>query len=201
MSRAASDISPAGSAGGPYDSVREFLNDLETRGHVERIAEIDQDAFEFTGLIYRLLDRLGYEKSPAIVVERVKVDGQWREGPVLANQFGRWEDEALVFGVKQISSDEEEMYWAVMNTMFGRLDSGGNWKRIPPVEFAGIGKAPCPTAPGRCVPRVAERYKIHSRTRGLPRRRAPRRYIFPATSFPAELQRGHNLSVASNTFG
>ena len=143
MSRAASQISTANSAGGPYDSVRDFLNDLEDRGRVERIPEMDQDAFEITGFAYRLLDRLGYEKAPAFVVERVKTGGQWREGPVLGNQFGSWIDEALVFGVEKVSQDQEEMYWAVMNALFGRLDSGGNWLRIPPVEISNAAAAPC----------------------------------------------------------
>ena len=105
MSRAASQLPAAGSAGGPYDSVRDFLNDLEARGRVERIPEMDQDAFEMTAFAYRLLDRLGYEKAPAFVVERVKIGGQWREGPVLGNQFGSWVEEALVFGVQNVSED------------------------------------------------------------------------------------------------
>ena len=99
MSRITSQISATMSGGGPYDSVRDFLNDLEIRGRVERIAKMDQDEFEMTGFAHRLLDRLGYEKAPAFIVEQVKIGGQWREGPVLGNQFGSWVDEALVFGV------------------------------------------------------------------------------------------------------
>ena len=143
MRRITSQISATMSGGGPYDSVRDFLNDLEIRGRVERIAKMDQDAFEMTGFAHRLLDRLGYEKAPAFIVERVKTGGQWREGPVLGNQFGSWVDEALVFGVEKVSQDQEEMYWAVMNELFGRLDSGGNWQRIPPVEFPNAAAAPC----------------------------------------------------------
>lgn len=143
MSRVTSQLPAAGSAGGPYDSVRDFLNDLEARGRVERIREMDQDAFEMTAFAYRLLDRLGYEKAPAFVVERVKTGGQWREGPVLGNQFGSWVDEALVFGVENVSQDQEEMYWAVMDKLFGRLDSGGRWQRIPPVEISNAADAPC----------------------------------------------------------
>jgi len=128
---------------GPYDSLREFVAAAEARGRVVRISEIDQDAYEFTGLMYRLIDRLGLEKAPVVIVDRVKIDGQWRDGPIVVNQYGRWEDEALVFGVEQVTSDQQAMFRATQEKLLTHLDSAGNWNTIPPVEWSGSGPAPC----------------------------------------------------------
>ncbi|GIS40756.1 MAG: hypothetical protein Ct9H90mP13_06020 [Pseudomonadota bacterium] len=45
---------------GPYDSLREYVEAIEEHGKLIRIDEIDQDAYELTGFMYKLLDKHGW---------------------------------------------------------------------------------------------------------------------------------------------
>jgi 4-hydroxy-3-polyprenylbenzoate decarboxylase len=126
----------------PFDSVRDYANALDARGRLLRIEAMDQDEYEITGLAYRLIDRFGIENAPAFLVERMKIDGRWIEGPILANPYGRWPDEAMLFGIENITDDYQAMYKAVMEKLESHLDSGGGWKKIPPVEITAE-KSPC----------------------------------------------------------
>jgi len=126
-----------------FDSVRDYVAALARRGRLVRVREMDQDRYEATAFAYRLIDRFGIEFAPAFLVERVKVGGRWYDGPVLANPYGRWPDEALLFGVPQVTDDYQAMYRAVIEALRGRLDGAGNWRRIPPVEVADPRRAPC----------------------------------------------------------
>jgi 4-hydroxy-3-polyprenylbenzoate decarboxylase len=133
------------SSAGPasaMDSVRNYVRALEARGRLLHLPEMNQDKFEITAFAYRLLDEYGPEAAPAFMVERVMIDGQWRQGPVLANLYGSWPDEALLFGVAEINNDQAEMYRAVIDHLIARLDSSGSWSRIPPVDVA-ASAAPC----------------------------------------------------------
>ena len=93
---------------GPYDSLREYVEAIEEHGKLIRINEIDQDAYELTGFIYKLLDKYGWLGAPAIIVERVKIDGEWMQGPILINQYGMGGHEALVVGVPLDEIDPED---------------------------------------------------------------------------------------------
>lgn len=126
-----------------FDSVRDYVKALDGRGRLLRIAEVDQDKYEATALAYRLIDKFGIEAAPAFLIERVKIGGRWVEGPVVANLYGRWTDEALLFGVRDLSDDVPAMYRAVMEELRKRLDTARNWIRVPPVEITNSGSAPC----------------------------------------------------------
>ena len=43
----------------PYDSMRDYVAELEKRNKIIRIKEIDQDIYESTALIYKMLERMG----------------------------------------------------------------------------------------------------------------------------------------------
>ena len=126
-----------------FDSVRDYVGALERRGRLLRIAELDQDEYEATALAYRLIDRYGIEFAPAFLIERIKIGGRWRQGPVVANLYGRWPDEALLFGVPEVTDDYQQMYRAVLESLRGRLDAAGNWRRIAPAEITDGRRAPC----------------------------------------------------------
>lgn len=115
---------------------------LEAGGHVRHIEEIDQDAYEATGLMYRLIDEFGWLGGPAVVFDRVKVGGQWMENPVIANQFGKWEFDALAFGVDPTGLNQGEMYRATLQKLTKLIDENGEWTTIQPVEVSS-GEAPC----------------------------------------------------------
>ncbi len=127
---------------GPYDSLRDYIAALEARGRVLRVKEVDQDNYEGTALMFRLIDEYGAHRAPAILFEKIKIDGEWREGPVLANIFAGWDTAAMVYGVEKITDDQKEMYRAVINKMTSYVDEGGNWTQIKPV-VTDKSKAPC----------------------------------------------------------
>jgi len=127
---------------GPYDSFREYVEALEARGRVLRVKEVDQDNYEGTALMYRLIDEYGADRAPAVLFEKVKIDGRWREGPVFSNIFCGWDTAAMVFGIEKVTDNQKDMYGAVIDKMSTQVDEGGNWKQIPPV-VVGKNKSPC----------------------------------------------------------
>ena len=120
---------------GPYDSIRDYLRAMEATGNLVRVAEMDQDAFETTAFVYRSIERLGYWKAPALLVERVKVDGQWIDGPLLANAYGPWAAEALCLGVplEEITDNHEVMYRKTLDVVEKKMGFGG-LPKIDPEE-------------------------------------------------------------------
>ena len=72
---------------GPYDSLRDYMDAIEAHGNVIRIDKIDQDNYELTGLMYKLIDKHGWRGAPALIVDKVKVSGEWMEGPIIVNQY------------------------------------------------------------------------------------------------------------------
>jgi 4-hydroxy-3-polyprenylbenzoate decarboxylase len=127
---------------GPYDSFRDYIAALEARGKVLKVAEVDQDNYEGTALMFRLIEEYGADRAPVIMFEKIKIDGEWRKGPVVANIYRGWDTAAMVYGVEKISDNQKEMYRAVMDKMSSYVDEGGQWKQIPPVAVDKT-KAPC----------------------------------------------------------
>ena len=109
---------------GPYDSLREYLEAIEKHGKLIRIDEIDQDAYELTGFMYKLMDKHGWLGAPAVIVEKVKIDGEWMEGPILINQYGMSGHEALAIGVplEDIDWGDHVLYYSTsVNKMMDRV--------------------------------------------------------------------------------
>ena len=84
---------------GPYDSLRDYMEAIETHGNVIRIDAIDQDAYELTGFMYKLIDKHGWLGAPTVIVESVKISGEWVQGPIIINQYGMAAHEAMAIGV------------------------------------------------------------------------------------------------------
>lgn len=84
---------------GPYDSLRDYMEAIETHGNVIRIEAIDQDAYELTGFMYKLIDKHGWLGAPTVIVESVKISGEWVQGPIIINQYGMAAHEAMAIGV------------------------------------------------------------------------------------------------------
>lgn len=126
-----------------FDSIRDYVRELDARGRVLHVDAMDQDKYEVTAFAYRLIDKFGIEHAPAFMVDRIRIDGRWMDGPLLANPYGRWPDEAVLFGVPEITADYQQMYHAVLKEMEKRLDPSGGWRRIPPVEVRDPRTAPC----------------------------------------------------------
>ncbi len=131
-------------ATGPFDSMRDYFAALDARGRLLRIKEIDQDKYMATGLAYKLIDKYGHERAPAFMIDRVKIEGDWFDGPIIGNPFGGWDIEAMAYGIDQdkIVDDQTAMYRVVMDNLFSHMDDRGVWKKIEPVVL-NSNKAPC----------------------------------------------------------
>ena len=124
---------------GPYDDIRTYLDALEATGNLVRIAEMDGDAYETTAFTYALLDKYGKGKAPAFLVERVKIDGEWVEGPLVGNMYGPFASEALSFGVEEITDDHEEMFRQAIAVAGQRMARG-----IPSIEAVEVPREQAP---------------------------------------------------------
>ncbi len=123
---------------GPYDSVRDYIRAMEATGNLVHVAEMDQDEYETTAFVYRSIERLGYWKAPALLVDRVKIGGEWVEGPLLANAYGPWAAEALCLGVpmEEITDNHEQMYRKTLDLLEKKMGFAGLGKIDPEVVEA-----------------------------------------------------------------
>jgi 4-hydroxy-3-polyprenylbenzoate decarboxylase len=126
---------------GPFESIRDYVGELDRRGLVLRIPRVDQDAYEATALMYRLLDRFGMYGAPVLYMESVKIDGRWVEGPVIANQYGHVYTEAVTLGIEPVPHDHSATYLAAMKRAESMLRDG-KFPTLAPREVARE-KAPC----------------------------------------------------------
>lgn len=120
------------------------MAELERRNLVLRVRDLDQDAYEATALMYRLVDRFGMYFAPALVMENVKIDGVWHKGPIIANHFGHWDTECLTFGLEPVPGDHIATYYRALARVeeFLKLGQGGAFPTAPFVEVA-RDQAPC----------------------------------------------------------
>ena len=127
---------------GPYASLREYLEALEKFGHVLHVNEIDQDQYEATGFIYRLMEKYSAVEAPVISFDRIKSQGHWMQGPVLGNLYGQWEFEALAMGVEPTGNLPQENYKLALNRVENLDNEKGTWKTIKHIAIANS-QAPC----------------------------------------------------------
>jgi 4-hydroxy-3-polyprenylbenzoate decarboxylase len=128
---------------GPFDSCRDAVAALDARGRVVRIARADQDAYEATALMYRLVDRHGAEGAPLVVFDELRIDGKWLQGPVIGNYLGHWDAEALVFGIEPAPGGGIATLRKARDQLAALARSnGGRFPEIAPVEIE-RDEAPC----------------------------------------------------------
>ncbi len=126
---------PDGHAYGPFHDLRSYMAELERRGLVLRIPRIDQDRYEATALFYRLVDRFGMYEAPTVVMEQVRIDGRWIDGPLITNHFGHWDTECIPFGVEPVAGDGRATYRRALDRMSALL-AGGAYPTAPYLEVA-----------------------------------------------------------------
>ena len=126
---------------GPYDSLRDYVADLKKRGKCIHIKEIDQDKYESTALVYKMLDRMG-AKAPGFIIERTKINGKWFDTPVVGNIYNGYDTVAQAFGVAPITDVQPEMYDAVVRKIESYLQPDGKWKKVEP-KVVDKKDAPC----------------------------------------------------------
>ena len=127
----------------PFDSLRDYVAALEAHGLLLRIPRIDQDNYETTALLFRATDRYGMFGAPALLFENIKIDGEWMEGPILANHQGHWNADCILAGLDPVPDDSFATYRKAKAHWTSLLDSnGGSYPLIPPVEIP-RDQAPC----------------------------------------------------------
>jgi len=131
---------PGGTPGweiGPFEDLRDWMAELERRGLVLRVRNIDQDAYEGTALMYRLIDKFGMYFAPALVMENVKIDGVWHKGPIVTNHCGHWDTECLSFGLEPVPNDHIATYHKALARVeeFLQLGKGGAFPTAPFAEI------------------------------------------------------------------
>jgi 4-hydroxy-3-polyprenylbenzoate decarboxylase len=125
----------------PFDSLREYLDEMDRRGNLLRVPELDQDQYEMTALGYRLDERFR-ASAPAFRVERTRLNGRWYDTPVVSNVLNNYWTVALALGVEEVRDERSAMYDAAVARIASHLDAGGKWRTIPPVEIPRE-RAPC----------------------------------------------------------
>ena len=144
------EMSPAEQAGetqfsyaAPFDSLRDYLMALEERGVLKRFKELDQDQYEATALMYRLVDEYGWFGAPTLLFEKVKIDGEWVDGPLICNHQGHWDTEAIGFGLEPDPRNGLATYRKAKDYLMDLVvKSGGAYPSIEPT-IVDADNAPC----------------------------------------------------------
>jgi len=119
---------------GPFDTMREMIEALDARGRLLRIDRVDQDAYEGTALMYRLVERHGLEGAPALLFGEVKMGGRWLKGPVVGNYLGPWDAECLAFGLQPDPAGGAATFRRARAHLIELAQkNGGRYPEIPPV--------------------------------------------------------------------
>jgi 4-hydroxy-3-polyprenylbenzoate decarboxylase len=128
---------------GPFDTMREMIGALDARGRLLRIDRVDQDAYEATALMYRLVDRHGLEGAPALLFDEVKIGGRWLQGPVVGNCLGPWDAECLALGLEPDPAGGTATFRRARAHLISLAQqNGGRYPEIAPV-LVPRGKARC----------------------------------------------------------
>lgn len=132
-----------GSSMAPFESLRDWIAALDARGLVLRFRDVDQDAYEATGIMYALIEEFGRREAPAVVFENLRANGQVYPGPIVANVQGHMDAEALLFGVEPHPHDPRRSYRRVKDLLLAQLErDNGEYALIEPREVRAE-EAPC----------------------------------------------------------
>jgi 4-hydroxy-3-polyprenylbenzoate decarboxylase len=126
----------------PYDSIRDWVAALDAHGLLLRIPEVDQDAYHATGLFFQMTDKFTWWGSPALYFDRVKIDGQWVQGPVLANLQGHMSTDAIIWGLKTTGDYKIDFRQARDHVRQMYSKNNHRWPTIPPA-IVDKQQAPC----------------------------------------------------------
>jgi 4-hydroxy-3-polyprenylbenzoate decarboxylase len=119
----------------PYDSMRDWVAALEAHGLLIRMGDVDQDQYHATGLFYNLTDKFTWWGAPAMLFDRVKIEGKWVNGPLLANLQGHLSTDSIIWGLETRPGEYEANYRrakAYTRKLFA--DNDNDWPFIEPAE-------------------------------------------------------------------
>ncbi len=118
----------------PFDTLRDYVAALEANRLLLRLPEVDQDAFQATGLVYRANDLYSFFGVPALLFDRVKIGGRWVEGPLLGLLQANLHCDAIVFGQPVVPGNGQASYRNAKAYLAEILKkNNGSYPQIPPV--------------------------------------------------------------------
>ncbi len=120
---------------GPFDSLREYVSALESRDLLIRIPKMDQDKYEATGFAYQLVKEFSYDLAPAFLIEKIKINNRWMDGPILGNLFGGWHAEALIYGVDALGCNQQAARQMTFQHLTNLFKDKKSWPTLSPVEI------------------------------------------------------------------
>ena len=120
---------------GPFDSLREYVSALESRDLLIRIPKMDQDRYEATGFAYQLVKEFSYDLAPAFLIEKIKINNRWMDGPILGNLFGGWHAEALIYGVDALGCNQQAARQMTFQHLTNLFKDKKSWPTLSPVEI------------------------------------------------------------------
>ncbi len=128
----------------PFDSIRDYFAALDAHGLLLRIPRVDQDQYQMTGIVFRSSDRYSIFGGPALMFEKIKIEGQWMDGPVVANHQGNMHTDCIVYGIEP---DPDDIYVSYRKakayaTKLLETTDTGRYPLIAPVEVS-RDQAPC----------------------------------------------------------
>ena len=128
----------------PFDSIRDYFAALDAHGLLLRIPRVDQDQYQMTGIVFRSSDRYGVFGAPALMFEKIKIDGQWMDGPIVANHQGSMHTDCIVYGIEPDPDDVYVSYRKAKAHATKILESTdtGRYPLISPIEVSRE-RAPC----------------------------------------------------------
>ncbi|MEO8225046.1 MAG: UbiD family decarboxylase [Gammaproteobacteria bacterium] len=121
----------------PFDTLRDYVAALEAHGLLLRIPEVDQDAYQATALVYRANERYGFFGVPALWFDRVKIGGEWVQGPLLGLLQSHRHTDAILFGQTVVPGNGPASYRNAKAYLADILQkNNGSYPEIPPVEIS-----------------------------------------------------------------
>lgn len=128
---------PANAPQAPFDTLRDYVAALDAHGLLLRIPEVDQDAYQATGLVFRANDRYTYFGVPALYFDRVKIGGRWVQGPLVGLLQANLHTDAIVFGQAVVPGNGPASYRNAKAYLADMLKkNNGSYPQIPPVTIA-----------------------------------------------------------------
>ena len=127
---------------GPYQSLREYLDALEHFGYILHIDDINQDEYEATALMYRIIEKHNVREAPVLFFDKIYSKNNVFKQSSVGNLFGKWDLEALAIGILPDESSSQQNYQLALDKLEQHIDKDGKWPIINPVTID-ASKAPC----------------------------------------------------------
>ena len=120
---------------GPYKSFRDYLDALEHFGLIKHIDSINQDEYEATALMYRIIDNTKVYEAPALFFDEIHSKGKLFKHSLVGNIYGRWDFESLALGIMPIEGSPQKNYKHALNKITDHIKENNEWRVIDPIEI------------------------------------------------------------------